>query len=92
MVDENLLKEIENFGTLLLSTDEIGIICDLEHIQIKAMKTDKKSPYYIAYKKGVLQTKATIRRSVLEHARNGSSPAQQLAEKYLNELNMEFDE
>jgi hypothetical protein len=49
--------------------------------------TDETSDAYKAYQKGFLQSQFAVRKNIIEMAKNGSSPAQTMAEKLIKDYN-----
>lgn len=72
MLSEELVKEIEELAGLFFSPEEVELItgCNVD------------DPAFIkAYKRGSLKSEAELRRSIIQLAKDGSSPAQAMANK-----------
>jgi len=77
LTDEQL-KEVESLAELFFSPGDIAIILEVDQeCFIRAIAT-QYSEIYKAYNKGQLLGESKIRKSVMELAENGSSPAQTL--------------
>jgi len=83
---EEQLQEIEKFGGLLYPPDKVAVIVGMSAKAFRAELEDEESPIYQAYYRGLYLSEAAIRESVLTHAKAGSSPAQQLALQFLEEV------
>jgi hypothetical protein len=85
-------KNLGEFAKLMMPIREICIIMgfDLEDFQL-ALKNPRSEAYRIYYS-NYLKSKAELHKSVLEHAKNGSHPAQTLAQKFIEGLNMEMSD
>lgn len=83
-MNEKLLEEIEVLAGLMFAKTEIEIILDI-YTQPWSVE------YQRAYDKGRLQSEAKVRASIFEHAQNGSSPAQALAVKFIEDSKYRID-
>jgi hypothetical protein len=63
-------KEVERLAGLFFSPDDICIIMELHEMERKKDKFKK------AYKRGMLMVEAAVRKTVIDLAISGSSPAQ----------------
>lgn len=79
-------KDVEATAGCFFSPEETLIICELRAAMLK--DTDFK----LAYKKGRLIKEAAIRKSIIELAVSGSSPAQVLAIQILNKSKLDMIE
>ncbi len=82
-MDSVLLTEVEAFAKLFFSPEKIMIILDLK--KEDTIRDDFKK----AYEKGRLIQEGLIRKSILELAINGSSPAQVLAMKFIDDSKLD---
>lgn len=72
MLSEEQVQEVEELASLFFSLDEIELI----------MGVNAEDPAFRkAYKRGSLKSEAEIRRSIIQLAKDGSSPAQAMAWK-----------
>ncbi len=87
LTDEQL-AELEKLGSVATSFDDCAIILEIKtSVFLKQMKT-KGSPVFNTYMKGFLQAEFEIKQSVFEMAKNGSSPAQNLALSAIESINI----
>jgi hypothetical protein len=84
-LNETDLEEITRLAGCAYSPREIAAMMGIEAtIFIKALN-DEESAASIAYFSGLNSSEATVRESVMQLARNGSSPAQAMAMKLFDE-------
>jgi hypothetical protein len=87
LTDEQLL-EVEDMSASLMTPAEIAILLGSDADQFKYTINNKPGhPVYIAYYKGRLKTKLTLRKMVIKLAEKGSPQAEMLADKYLRDQN-----
>lgn len=90
MTDEQL-EELESMGELLVTPEDaavtMGLDCDLLVLELKK----PESPLYTAYHSGRIKTELELRKSIIDLAKAGSSPAQTMAVGFLNSLKSKFD-
>jgi hypothetical protein len=79
-------EEIEKFAGLLYTPEQVAVICQLDRDAFLAALEDPQSEEYQAYYRGLYLSEAEIRESILTHAKAGSSPAQQMALRFLDEV------
>ena len=79
---EETLQQIEEYAGLFYELDKIAIIMELEHSTLKD-SFESEGIIYKRYMKGFLIAECAIRKSIIEHAKSGSSPAQQMALKLM---------
>jgi len=80
------LIEIEEMASLLFSPDKISKILGVELHDFTECLMRVHHPATIAFARGSLKTEAELRKSILKLAKQGSSPAQNLSLKMLDEL------
>jgi hypothetical protein len=80
------LAELESLASYLFSPDEIAIVLDVDADQLEDELLDETSTIYRAYQRGKLKSKLELRKSILTLAKQGSSPAQTLAMRILEDL------
>ncbi len=88
-VTEEELKTLEELGGALMSPKEIAIVMEWDLSDFRANLTDPSSLVYKSYYKGYFTSKAAINKSIVEHASNGSSPAQTEALKLIKNIEIE---
>ena len=79
------LQTIEDMAALFYSYKEIAIVLEVNVEEFKALMRLEEGNAYSRYQKGWITSDMSIRKSLLESAVNGSSPAQMM----LMELNKE---
>ena len=79
------LQTIEDMAALFYSYKEIAIVLEVDVEEFKALMRLEEGNAYSRYQKGWITSDMSIRKSLLESAVNGSSPAQMM----LMELNKE---
>ncbi len=77
------LQTIEDMAALFYSYKDIAIVLEVDVEEFKAQMRLEESDAYSRYQKGWITSDMSIRKSLLESAINGSSPAQMM----LMELN-----
>lgn len=86
--DETILR-ITEMSAALLPPSEIAILINLPADQhdlfCDTCKNHRNSPIYAAYHLGRLQTKLSLRKTVIKLAIAGSPAAEPLADKYMKE-------
>ncbi len=75
MLDEEQLKELENFSGLMFTITEIAILLEVNQYELKLCLNDKNSIEFKKYQKGKLLTQAELRRTQIKMAKQGSTPA-----------------
>lgn len=79
---EETLAQIEEYAALFYPLSDISLIIEVEFKILKA-SFDAQGIIYRRYMKGKLISALEIRKSIIEHAKSGSSPAQQMALKIM---------
>jgi hypothetical protein len=82
------LAEVEEFAGLFYDLRSVAIILDKD---IAGFRSEylKEGALYRAYQRGVLKTESEVRRSIINLAKAGSSPAQNLAKGYIDDLKLQ---
>ena len=76
---EELLKEIQEYASLMFTRREIAAICEITYETLCAMLEDRRGVPFKTFQSGRLKEDALIRRAVFDLAKAGSSPAQTAA-------------
>ena len=92
MLNDDQLAELNELASLMMTIKEIAIILDIDELSFRKSLRINNSEEYKAYWSGYLKSKAELRKSILQHAKSGSSPAQTLSEKFITEINLDQDE
>jgi len=82
LTDEQL-KQVEEYASYFFSPKEICIILGIDH---KTTLTIEGSEFSNAYQKGSLLSQAKVRKSIIDLAQKGSSPAQALAVQMMDKI------
>lgn len=80
---EDQIKKVEMYAGYFFAPDEIVLIIGLDN------KCQTKESFKNAYKKGKLIMEAAVRKSILDLAVSGSSPAQVLAVKFMDQSKLD---
>lgn len=85
MTNNEVLAQIEEYADYFLTFKEIAVLVgvDVEVFQ------DTDSEEYTAYYKGKTLAKLEIRKNIIKMARHGSPQAEQLADKYITNQELE---
>lgn len=84
-LSEKQLTEIEEWARALYSPREIAIILHLDPDALREEIEDERSEAYQRFHRGRLISEGVIRKSIFDLAENGSSTAQGLALKLIEE-------
>jgi hypothetical protein len=87
---EMQLKEVQEYAALLFSPQKIARIMGFDEKAFAADLADESTEVSKSYDKGRLITEAELRTSILRLAKQGSSPAQTLAIKLRDELQLDI--
>ena len=87
LLTEQLMKDIEQYSSLMFSRDEIAEILELQADDFSEM-LDTNDDAYKALRKGRLIQEAKLRKAIFDLAANGSSPAQTLAAAMITDAKM----
>lgn len=79
ILDETILKEIEELAGLFLDPEEIAVLLDLDPDKLIKVVSSKKGDAYLAYFRGKTKSKRDIHQNVVKMARHGSPQAEELA-------------
>ncbi len=72
------LQTIEELASLFFSLKDIAIVLEKDPDEFAALINLEEGLPYSMYKKGWIASEIEIRKSLLESATNGSSPAQEM--------------
>lgn len=86
-LSDEQLKELEEFAGLLMSPEEIAIILEIEPAHLKKEIKSASGPVYTAFIRGKLKTEALLRKTTIQFAKQGSTPALTASLKLRDELN-----
>lgn len=71
-----ILAEVEGLGKLQFSPDEVALSVGIDRNEFRAAIKTGDNPLSDAFERGRLKSEAEVRRSILQLAKQGSSPAQ----------------
>lgn len=85
-LSEEEIQNLEHFASQLFSDDQLAILLEIPEDEFRlAMKT-KQKPVFNTVAAARLKTESSIRESIIEMAKRGSTPAQNMAEEMLKQL------
>jgi hypothetical protein len=73
------LREVESWAELPLTLAEIAKLMEIEEAALAIAMDQPDTPLGAALIRGRLRTKAELYKSILKHAKQGSTPAQAMA-------------
>jgi hypothetical protein len=88
-IDNDTLEKIKELAGLFLSIREIALLTGLDYEKLQEMVEDDGSEVSRAYREGKAHSKYEIRRKVIQLAKLGSPQAEVLANKYIEEQEIE---
>ena len=85
MIDQNesFLSDLESYSSLMFSRGEIAVIMEVNPLELTELLGDSQSPASRAFQRGRLKREAELRKGIFDLAQNGSSPAQTMAIKLI---------
>lgn len=90
--NEDHYGAIEEMAANGFSMEEIAeVIASDDQLFLPVMQ-NKHSSFYQAYRKGFLKSQLELRQRIFKDAKNGSSPAQMLAKKILDDAAYKMDQ
>lgn len=88
MLNEEQLEQLKEFGAAFTNLADAAMILEVDEFELRMAVSKTKTPEHQAYHGGRLQSEFETRQAIVKQATAGSSPAQVLAMKLINELNM----
>lgn len=88
-LDKETLDKITELAGLFLSIREIALLTGLDYDVLQEMIEDEDSKVSLAYRKGKAESKYEIRKKVIQLAKLGSPQEEVLANKYIEEQEIE---
>ena len=85
MIDQNdsFITEVETYASLMFSKEEIAVILEVDPAELAVLVQDQDNPVFRAFRRGRLKREAEVRKGIFDLAQNGSSPAQTMAIKLI---------
>lgn len=92
-MNDDQLNLLEEYAAALLPPSEIAILLEIPASERKNFgvrcRIHEGTPEYEAFHRGRLTTKLELRRNIIKLAKAGSPAAEPLAEKFLQEQNLD---
>ena len=89
-LNEQQTLEVTEMAKLFFTPREIAIFLKVNIEEFIACSKDESDPVYIAFVSGRLHTEYELRKSILQLATSGSSPAQTMMLELLKQLNLKM--
>lgn len=86
-LSDDILKDIRQLAGLFFSPAEIAVMLNLDEVELCKACRRPGTAAYLAYHAGKLEKEMIVRRSVIDLAGKGSSPAQTLVLKMIDQVN-----
>jgi len=80
---ENFLTDLESYAALMFNRSEIAVIMEVDTAELAELLSETQSPAFRAFQRGRLKREAELRKGIFDLAQNGSSPAQTMAIKLI---------
>ena len=88
-MDNAQLSDLETYASLMFTKNEIAVIMEMDPHDLSDKIGDPQSPAGKAFQRGRLKREAELRKGIFDLAQNGSSPAQTLALKLVENAKAE---
>ncbi len=83
---EEQLISIERMAAAAFSLEDIADVLEVDAESLYPLMDEKTDPFRIAFRKGFLTRQLEVRERIFKDAKNGSSPAQTLANRMLEDV------
>ena len=90
MLDNRKIEELEELGAAFTSVEDAAVILQSDPVLLRNAIDDSNTPEHAAYHRGRLMSEFDTRKSIVQMAKAGSSPAQVLALNLIRKLKMEY--
>lgn len=87
IVDENQLKLLEEYASLLFTIDEIAILIKVDPASLRRDIRHGKNLIAETYFKGKMETMVAVRKNIILFAKKGSPQAEIFVKDYLEQQN-----
>lgn len=87
-LSEEMLKYVERLAAAAFTEKEMAIALEIKNDKLKMLLQDEENPFFKAVMKGKLERQLVLRERIFQDATNGSSPAQALAMRIIDESNI----
>jgi len=81
--NESFLSDLESYSSLMFNRNEIAVIMEVDPAELAELLSETQSPAFRAFQRGRLKREAELRKGIFDLAQNGSSPAQTMAIKLI---------
>jgi len=81
--NESFLSDLESYSALMFARHEIAVIMEVDPAELSELLRETQSPAFRAFQRGRLKREAELRKGIFDLAQNGSSPAQTMAIKLI---------
>lgn len=85
---EEQLDQLEELGAAFTSIEDAAVILQIDALELGMQINAKHTPQHQAYHRGRLRSEFETRQSIVNMAKQGSSPAQVMAMKLIKDLKM----
>jgi hypothetical protein len=83
--EETLIK-VERMAGAAFTLEDIADVLELDIDLLYLAMDNREDPFRKAFRKGLLQRQLELRERIFKDAKHGSSPAQTIASKLLNDV------
>jgi hypothetical protein len=87
--NESFLSDLESYSSLMFNRNEIAVIMEVDPAELSELLRETQSPAFRAFQRGRLKREAELRKGIFDLAQNGSSPAQTMAIKLIENAKAE---
>jgi hypothetical protein len=81
--NESFLSDLESYSALMFTRHEIAVIMEVDPVELSELLRETQCPAFRAFQRGRLKREAELRKGIFDLAQNGSSPAQTMAIKLI---------
>ena len=89
MLNKEQLEQLEELGAAFTSIEDAAVILQVNYVNLGTRIACKESEEHQHYHRGRLKSEFETRQSIVNQAKQGSSPAQVLAMRLINDLKMD---
>lgn len=79
------LEKVEEYAAQFLTYQDIAILLKVDVNKFISRVTERNSLEWLAYERGKITSKAEIRRNIVKLAKHGSSQAEAMVEKFIDD-------
>ncbi|MFC4261928.1 hypothetical protein ACFOWM_03495 [Ferruginibacter yonginensis] len=89
-INDEVLKQIETMGACYFDPMAIALALEIDKDLMRALMQDENSAAYRAYYKGFYTSEFEHRKSIIDLAKSGSSPAQTMVSNILEKAKLKL--